>query len=380
MAPLHPLRDLNLDQLRHRSSIKWQEYPPDVLPLWVAEMDVRIAAPIARVLTETINSGDLGYPHGTAYAEAYADFAAVAWGWEGVDSTRTALVADVMTGIVEVLNLVSEPGDPVVVNPPVYPPFFGFITHAGRTVVEAPLAANGRLDLERLEAAFIKAGADRRPVTYLLCNPQNPTAVVHSRDELEGVAALAETYGVRVIVDEIHSPLVPDGMVPYLSVPGTSSAFSLVSASKSWNLAGIKAALIVAGEHAADDLARLPEVVGHGPSHLGAIAHTVAFREGKPWLDALNADLAENRVLLGDLLAEHLPAVAWEAPRAMFLTWLDCRALGLGDDPAAAFLARGRVALNSGLPFGSGAGHVRLNYATTPEILSEAVERMARSL
>ncbi len=380
MSIKHPLRELTLDQLRRRSSMKWQEYPPDVLPLWVAEMDVRVADPIAAALSETIRVGDLGYPHGTAYAEAYADFAAATWGWQGVESTRTALVADVMTGIVELLNLVSEPGDPVVVNPPVYPPFFGFIAHASRTVVEAPLAADGRLDLESLEAAFIKAGADRRRVTYLLCNPQNPTAVVHSLDELQGVAALAETYRVRVIVDEIHSPLVPQGMVPYLSVPGSGSAFSVVSASKAWNLAGVKAALIVAGEHAADDLALLPEVVGHGPSHLGAIAHTVAFREGKPWLDALNADLADNRVLLGELLAKHLPGVTWKAPSAMFLTWLDCRGLGLGEDPAAAFLARGRVALNSGLPFGNGAGHVRLNYATTPQILSEALERMGRSL
>ncbi|GAA3522086.1 aminotransferase class I/II-fold pyridoxal phosphate-dependent enzyme [Aeromicrobium panaciterrae] len=375
---MHPLRELTLDQLRQRTSIKWREYPPDVLPLWVAEMDVRVAEPVERALTDAVSSGDVGYPHGSAYAEAYADFAADRWGWEGADSTRTSLVADVMTGIVELLDLVSEPGDPVVVNPPVYPPFYGFIEHAGRTAVDAPLGTDGRLDLEALEAAFIRAGADRRPVSYLLCNPQNPTGTVHTAGELAGVAALADTYAVRVIVDEIHAPLVAEGFVPYLSVDGTGNAFSLVSASKAWNLAGVKAALIVCGESAADDLARLPEVVGHGPSHLGSIAHTVAFREGRPWLDALLADLADNRVLLAEQLATHLPAVPWQAPPAMFLTWLDCRALGLGDDPAEAFLERGHVALNSGLPFGNGAGHVRLNYATTPEILTEAVERMGR--
>jgi cystathionine beta-lyase len=373
---MHPLRELTLDQLRRRTSIKWREYGPDVLPLWVAEMDVMVAEPIARAMTDAVSSGDVGYPYGSAYAEAYADFAAARWGWEGVDSTRTFLVADVMTGIVEVLNLVSAPGDPVVVNPPVYPPFYGFIEHAGRTAVDAPLGDDGRLDLEALEAAFIKAGAERRPVTYLLCNPQNPTAAVHTAGELTGVGALAETYGVRVIVDEIHGPLVPDGFVPYLSIPGTGNAFSLVSASKAWNLAGIKAALIVAGEHAGDDLTRIPEVVGHGASHLGAIAHTAAYRDGQPWLDALNADLADNRVLLAELLAEHLPAVRWKPPTAMFLTWIDCRELGLGDDPAEAFLERGRVALNSGLPFGNGAGHVRLNYATTPEVLTEAIQRI----
>jgi len=375
---MHPLRELTLDQLRQRTSIKWREYGPDVLPLWVAEMDVLVAEPIARAMTNAVGSGDVGYPHGSAYAEAYADFAAVRWGWEGVDSTRTFLVADVMTGIVELLNLVSQPGDPVVVNPPVYPPFYGFIEHAGRTAVDAPLSDDGRLDLEALEAAFIKAGAERRPVTYLLCNPQNPTAAVHTAGELAGVAALAETYGVRVIVDEIHGPLVPDGFVPYLSVPGTGNAFSVASASKAWNLAGIKAALIVAGEDAGDDLTRIPEVVGHGPSHLGAIAHTAAYRDGQPWLDALHVDLADNRALLAELLAEHLPAVQWNPPTAMFLTWIDCRELGLGDDPAEAFLERGRVALNSGLPFGNGAGHVRLNYATTPEILTEAITRLGR--
>jgi cystathionine beta-lyase len=376
---MHPLRELSLDQLRQRTSIKWREYDPDVLPLWVAEMDVRLAPAIVEAMTAAITDGDTGYPYGTGYAEAYADFAADRWGWEGVDSTRTALVADVMTGIVEVIALVSGPGDPVVVNPPVYPPFFGFIDHSRREVVEAPLGDDGRLDLDALEAAFIHAGAEGRPVTYLLCNPQNPTAVFHTADELGGVAALAATYGVRVVVDEIHGPLVAEGFVPYLSVEDTSNAFAITSASKAWNLAGAKSALILAGEDAAADLARMHEMVSHGPSHLGMISHTVALREGQEWLDALHVDLADNRVLLADLLAEHLPGVRWRQSPAMFLAWIDCRELGLGDDPAAAFLERGRVAVNAGLDFGTGgAGHVRLNYGTTPEILTEAIERMGR--
>jgi cystathionine beta-lyase len=379
MTPIHPLRELSLDQLRRRTSIKWRDYDADVLPLWVAEMDVRLAAPIVEAMTRAIAEGDTGYPHGSGYAEAYADFAADRWGWEGADSTRTALVADVMTGIVEVFGLVSEPGDPVVINPPVYPPFFGFIDHARRVPVEAPLGEDGRLDLDALEAAFIHAGAESRPVTYLLCNPQNPTAVFHSAAELAGVAALASTYGVRVVVDEIHGPLVPDGFVPYLSVEGTGNAFAIASASKAWNLAGAKAALIIAGEDAASDLAGMHEMVSHGPSHLGMIAHTTALREGGAWLDGLHADLADNRTLLGELLAEHLPSVRWQQSPAMFLAWLDCRELGFGDDPSAAFLERGRVAVNPGLDFGTvGAGHVRLNYGTTPEILTEAIERMGR--
>ncbi|KQV74483.1 cystathionine beta-lyase [Aeromicrobium sp. Root344] len=374
---MHPLRDLTLEDLRRRTSVKWREYEPDVLPLWVAEMDVRLAEPIARVVSRAVAEGDTGYPHGAGYAEAFAAFADERWSWS-VDPSRTALVADVMTGIVEALGLVSTPGDPVVVNPPVYPPFFGYVEHAGRAVVEAPLSEEGRLDLDALEAAFIHAGADGRPVTYLLCNPQNPTAVVHTAAELAGVAALAQTYGVRVVVDEIHAPLVAEGFVPYLSVPDTANAFSLVSATKAWNLAGMKAALLVAGEDAAADLARLPEVVGHGPSHFGDLAHTTAFREGGDWLDALHADLADNRKLLAQLLATHLPGARWAEGPGTFLAWIDCRELGLGDDPAAAFLERGRVAVNSGLPFRSGAGHVRLNFGTTPEILTEALERMGR--
>jgi cystathionine beta-lyase len=154
-----------------------------------------------------------------------------------------------------------------------------------------------------------------------------------------------------------------------------------MSASKAWNLAGLKAALAVAGPAAAADLARLPEEVGHGPSHVGVIAHTAALGDGTAWLDALLTGLDDNRLLLADLLAEHLPAIAYRPGEATYLAWLDCRALDLGDDPADVFLRRGRVALNSGLPFGTGgAGHVRLNLATSPEIIEEGVRRMAAAL
>jgi cystathionine beta-lyase len=201
--------------------------------------------------------------------------------------------------------------------------------------------------------------------------------------ELAAVAALADRHGIRVVADEIHAPLTADGVafVPYLSVPGAESGLSLMSASKAWNLAGLKAALAVAGPAAASDLARLPEEVGHGPSHLGVIAHTAALRDGTGWLDALLAGLDDNRRLLTGLLAEHLPAITYRPGGATYLAWLDCRALGLDEDPADVFLRRGRVALNSGIPFGTGgAGHVRLNLATSPEVITQAVRRMAAAL
>ncbi|CAM5705926.1 cystathionine beta-lyase [Streptomyces griseorubiginosus] len=379
----NPLRALSLERLRRRTSMKWRTYPEDVLPLWVAEMDVPLAEPVVRAVREAMELGDTGYPAGTAYAEALAAFAAERWAWEGLAVERTAIVPDVMMGIVEMLKLVSGPGDPVVVNSPVYPPFFPFVENMGRKVVEAPLGADGRLDLGVLEDTFGRLSAGAGRPAYLLCSPQNPTGAVHTADELAAVAALARTYGIRVVVDEIHAPLTAPGanFVPYLSVPGAENGLSLLSASKAWNLAGLKAAVAVAGPEAADDLARLPEEVGHGPSHVGVLAHTAALLEGGAWLDALLRGLDDNRRLLAGLLAEHLPAVRYTPGQATYLAWLDCRALGLGGDPAEVFLERGRVALNSGIPFGTGGeGFVRLNLATSPELITEAVRRMASAL
>ncbi|WP_432185721.1 MalY/PatB family protein [Streptomyces tendae] len=380
----NPLRALTPDELRRRTSMKWRTYPADVLPLWVAEMDVPLAGPVVRAVTDAMELGDTGYPVGTAYAEALAAFAAKRWGWDDLAVERTAIVPDVMLGVVEMLKLVTGPGDPVIVNPPVYPPFYQFVTHLDRRVVEAPLGPDLRIDLGVLEEEFRRAVSGGGRAAFLLCSPHNPTGTVHTAEELAAVAALAERYGVRVVADEIHAPVVtaPDArFAPYLSVPGAERGLSLMSASKGWNLAGLKAALAVAGPGAADDLARMPEEVGHGPSHVGVLAHTAALRDGTAWLDAVLAGLDENRRLLTRLLAERLPGVVHRPGEATYLAWLDCRALGLGADPAEVFLDRGRVALSSGIPFGDGgAGHVRLNLATSPEILAEAVRRMASAL
>lgn len=378
----NPLEALSLTELRRRTSLKWRKYADDVLPLWVAEMDVPLAEPIARALSEAIAVGDTGYPSGTAYADALLDFAKQRWDWS-FDTDQTAIVPDVMLGIVEMLKLVTEDGDAVVLNPPVYPPFFMFVEHMHRRIITAPLTPELRLDLAALEVAFAEAVRTGRPAAYLLCSPHNPTGTVHTRAELTAVARLAGQYGVRVVADEIHAPLQLPGHdhVPFLSVPGGENAFSLMSASKAWNLAGLKAALAVAGPAAATDLARLPEEVGHGPSHLGIIAHTAALRHGGEWLDALLDGLDRNRRLLAELLREHIPAISYTMPQATYLAWLDCRSLGLGDDPAAVFLERGRVALNSGPEFGSGgSGHVRLNLATSSAVITEAVRRMAAEL
>ena len=379
----NPLSVLSLDRLRRRTSMKWRTYPADVLPLWVAEMDVPLAGPVVTAVTRALELGDTGYPAGTAYAEALAGFADKRWGWGVLAVERTAIVPDVMLGVVEMLKLVTGPGDTVVVNSPVYPPFFQFVEHMDRQVREAPLGADGRIDLVVLQETFRQAVAGGRRAAPLLCSPHNPTGTVHTAEELAAVAALADDHGVRVVADEIHAPLTAPGVdfVPYLSVPGAGSGLSLMSASKAWNLAGLKAALAIAGPEAEADLARLPEEVGHGPSHVGVIAHTAALRDGTPWLEALLAGLDDNRRLLTGLLAEHLPALTHRSAEGTYFAWLDCRTLGLGDDPAEIFLEHGRVAVNSGIPFGTGgAGHVRLNLATSPEVLTEGVRRMAAAL
>lgn len=381
----NPLRRLSLEQLRRRTSMKWRTYPQDVLPLWVAEMDVPLAEPVAEAITHAVALGDTGYPAGTAYAEALAEFAHKRWGWDGLAVERTAIVPDVMLGIVEMLKLVSAPGDPVIVNCPVYPPFYQFVGNMDRPVFDAPLGPDLRIDFAALEYAFRRATAAQgasRPV-YLLCSPHNPTGTLHTAAELTRVARLAREHGVRVVVDEIHAPIVAAGtsFVPFLSVPGAENGLSLMSASKAWNLAGLKAALAIAGPEAADDLARIPEEVSHGPSHLGVIAHTAALRDGGDWLDALLSGLDHNRRLLAALLAEHLPAIGYAPADGTFLAWLDCRDLGLGGDPSEAFLQRGRVALSSGRAFGTGGeGFVRLNLAASPEVITEAVRRMATAV
>lgn len=394
----NPLQQVSLEDLRKRTSLKWRAFPEDVLPMWVAEMDVMLAEPIALAVIGAVKLGDTGYPAGTAYAEALQGFARDRWGWEGIAVDRTAIVPDVMMGAVELLKLVTKPGDAVVVNCPVYPPFYSFVEHLDRRIVEAPLTPEHRLDLDALGEAFTHATSAGNPAAYLLCNPHNPTGTVHSLDELRAVAALAAMHHVRVVADEIHAPIIMPGQefVPYLSVPGSEDAFSLMSATKAWNLAGLKAALAIAGPHAGKDLARLPEEVSHGPSHLGLIAHTAALAEGGAWLDALLAGLDHNRHLLAALLQEHLPEVRYLPPQATFLAWLDCRELGLDDGasavagrglvtlsagPAAVFLEKGRVALSAGQAFGTGgAGHVRLNLGTSTQILTEAVNRMAAAI
>ena len=378
----NPLLGPGLPALRARRSVKWRLYGPEVLPLWVAEMDVVPAEPVQRAVVEAMERGDTGYPWAADYAEALAYFAHERWGWDP-DPRTMAIVPDVMLGAVEALKLFTGPGDAVVVNSPVYPPFFQFVRNLDRRVLEAPLDAAGRLDPATLEQALTAAVRGGGRAAYLLCNPQNPTGTVHTPEELTTALELAQAHGVRVVSDEIHAPVVPTGasFTPVASLPAGSRAIALMSASKAFNLAGLKAAMAVPGPDAAAELATMPEEVSHGASHVGVIAHRAAYLEGGPWLDALLTGLDENRRLLASLLAEQLPEAGYRVPEGTFLAWLDLTAYGLGEDPAAVLRDRARVALHPGPAFGTGgAGHARLNFGTSPDILREAVARVAAAV
>ncbi len=381
---IDPFDDVSLELLRLRRSAKWTKYPPDVLPAWVAETDFALALPVREALLAAVSRDDTGYADSSRLGGAFAGFAHSRFGWE-VDAAQVRVAADVMSGVAELLRALTEPGAAVVVNPPVYPPFFLIAREVGKVVVEVPLAPTAGgwgLDLDGLEQAFA-AGAG----AYLISHPHNPTGTSFRRQELEEVARLAERHGVLVISDEVHAPMTMPGAthVPYLSLGEAvvASGVTVTSASKAFNLAGLKCAVVVtASAEMHEQLTeKLPVSLPFHAGHLGVLASVAAFEHGGEWLDALVGHLDRNRALLADLLAEYLPAVGYLPPQAGYLAWLDCRALGLGDDPTEAFLERGRVALSPGPTFGEpGKGYARLNFGTSGALLEEAVRRMAAGL
>ena len=367
-----------LPLLRARTSEKWTAFPPEVLPLFVAEMDYPLAPVVAQAIVDRVRASDTGYVASPGpLAPAFAAYADRTWGW-AVDPAAVRTATDVSVAIAEALRVVLSPGDAVVITPPVYPPFFDLVPEAGGVVAEVPLV-DYRLDLEGLERAFA-AGAK----AFLLCNPHNPLGLVHSAEELRAVASLSDKYGVVVVSDEIHGPLAHAGVTftPYLSVSDAArdNGITVTSASKAWNLAGVKCALLVTGGGRMQRLlSALPEEVGFRTSLLGLHASVAAFERGAGWLEGAVAAIEDSSALLTALLAEHLPLVTYAPPSASYLAWLDFRAAGWGDDPSVRALAGG-VALNPGPTFGvQGAGFARLNLACSAEVLTEAVERLARA-
>jgi cysteine-S-conjugate beta-lyase len=367
---------------RHRRSLKWSTHGPDVLPAWVAEMDVGLPPAVRAALHEAVDSGTAGYPlpaHLTGLPEATAEWCAAAYGWT-VDPARVRLALDVLHGIAAALTVLDPGGDPVVLPTPAYPPFFDVLRATGRPVVEVPLRRAGRrhvLDLDAVDAA-LAAGAR----TVLLCSPHNPTGTSFTPAELGALAAVVDRHGARVVADEVHAPLTRPGRrhTPYAAI-APQHAVTVTSASKGWNLPGLKCAQLVLTADA--DPARWETLPGHeqnGAAPLGVVANRAAYTGARGWLDELRGELDANRRLLDDLLAERLPELVVAEADATYLAWIDGTATGL-DDPAGFFLERAGVALGDGAAFGAaGRGHVRLNCATTPDVLVAIVERMADAL
>jgi cystathionine beta-lyase len=368
--------------LRRRTSEKWRTYPPDVLPMFVAEMDFPLAPAIQAALHEAVERGDTGYvdPHDTGATAAFSAFASDRWGWSP-SPDRMGVTTDVSVVVVEALRRLIEPGDGVVITPPAYPPFFAFIPEAGGTVVEVPLLDDGScyaLDLDGIDRALATGARG-----VLLCHPHNPVGLIHDRATLVRLSEVVARHDAFVVSDEIHAPLVHRGQafVPYLTVSDAAREHGIAaeSGSKAFNLAGLKTALFVAESERMTSLIRaLPDEVTFRAGLFGLIATREGFAASRDWLDATLATIEDNFAVLRVQLAEKLPGVRLRPAHATYLAWLDMSALGWGDDPARHALDVARVALASGLEFGrQGAGYARMNLACAPDTIIEAVDRLA---
>lgn len=374
----YDLTDLPLELLRERRSAKWTTYPPEVLPAFVAEMDFPLADPVKEALLQAIRRDDTGYANAPAsgLAEAFAGFAERRFGWR-LDPGQVTATGDVVGGLKALLRVVTDPGDRVIINPPVYYPFFSIIPETGCETVEVPTLEGGRLDLAGIAAAFSEGAR-----AMILCSPHNPTGSVPTREALEELAEIADRHGAWILADEIHAPLTLPGTThtPFLDVSPASRrcGICVTSASKTFNIAGLGCALFVtSGERPRDAIARLSPGDKH-PGHLGVLAAEAAFTRGEGWLDQVIRQLDHNRHLLTELLEEHLPAAGYVPPDASYLAWVDASQLGMGPDPAAPILERGGTAVSSGPGFGEeGAGYFRLNIGTSPELIEAAVISIA---
>jgi cysteine-S-conjugate beta-lyase len=371
--------DVTEQQLRERADVNWAVAPDDVLPAWVAETDYAPSPAVLHAVHEVTRLGRFGYPSPAAVdrlRRATAGFAVARFGWE-FDPALVVATGDVMAGVMLAVQTLCDPG-PVVVPTPAYPPFLAAIPLTGRELVTVrldPDAERAELDLDGIEAALADGAR-----TVLLCNPHNPWGRAWSPPELAGLRDVVVRHGARVISDEIHAPLVlPGGRhTPYATIEGTADhVTTLLSASKAFNIPGLKCAQIVAGTAAdARALTALPPVANHGLSPVGLEANVAAYQDDSPWLDTALEHLAGNCRLFAGALAEHVPAARQRPMEATYLAWVDLRAYGYAD-PAAVALERGRVMVRDGRDFGpGGAGHVRVNLATSRQRVEELARRL----
>ena len=384
----HSVSAPNLAELQSHRSEKWRGFAADVLPLPVAEMDFPVAQPIRDLLTEMISKSDLGYLGSIPeLGQGFAQFAGRRWNWE-VDPLQVRAATDVGVAVVEVLRVFTNPGDSILVNSPVYQNFYNWINETKLNLVDVPFERTGdesanpwQINWNGIEKAYA-AGLK----VHLLCSPHNPLGRVYTKEELLRIVALAKRYDVLVISDEIHAPLTFKGntFVPMLSLGADAESVSVTvtAASKGWNIAGLKCAIIVSQNEVINArLATMPMAVHFRASLLGGFATAIAFAEGEIWLDSVIENLDHNRHMLKDLLKSQLPSVRYHIPDNSYLGWLDLEALNLGEDPSVTLLEKGRVAFNAGHIYGKQCSqYVRFNFATSPTIITEAVHRIARAI
>jgi cystathionine beta-lyase len=370
----------SLEQLYERHSSKWRRFAADVLPMHVAEMDFQIAEPIRARIIKMATESDLGYLGPVPEVNlAFDRFARERWGWQ-ISNKYLHLATDVGVAVVEFLRAHAKPGEQVIITNPVYMGFHHWLEELDIEPFDVPMIeVDGvvTLDLAGIERAF--ASGLR---FFLLCNPHNPVGRVFSRNELTKLAALARKHDAIVLSDEIHAPLTYGEFVPYLSCGEDAEATGvcITSASKSWNLAGLKIAFLLAQSAEMNaKLNALPEAMHWRASILGAFAMAEAYLNGTEWLDSTLKTLDENRHHLAAELARLLPTVSMTLPDAGYLAWLDISKLGLSCEE---ILTKAKVALVPGSELG-GAEYehfVRFNFGTSKEIITEALERIQRAL
>lgn len=379
--------DIAAAELQAAGSLKWSAFP-GTLAAWVAESDFGVAPAITHALHEAVDRGLHGYLPPTlvrAMAEATSARLQAGYGWT-VEPDAVHPVADVLHAFETTIEMFSTPGCPVILPTPAYMPFLLVPQLHRRELIELPAATNaaGRpvIDLAGLTAVLDRVGS----AVLVLCNPHNPLGTVATREELVALAEVVAGYDVRVFADEIHAPITYAGRthIPYATVSPAAAGHSTtaMSASKAWNIPGLKCAQLITSNPVDDERWRsggiFPSV---GTGNLGLVAAAAAYTDDGGWFAEVLAYLDGSRHLLAELVTEHLPGVRFVPPEGTFLGWLDCRELAIAEPLDEFFRSRAGVSLTDGPACGRvGSGHVRLNFATPRPILRDMVQRMGEAV
>lgn len=368
-------------------SQKWQKYAGrDVLPMWVADMDFKVAPPIVEALHRRVDEAIFGYARPVkSTVEAVVEMFQRRHGWT-IDPAWIVWLPGLVVGLNVTAQAFAEPGDEVLTLTPVYPPFMTGPRNSGRSTVKVDFALNARERRWEIDWDALERAVTPRTKLFFLCNPHNPIARVWRRDELERLGEFCVRHDLVLCSDEIHCDLILDPALSHVctGVLGGEIArrtITLTAPSKTYNIAGLGTSLAVIPDAALRArFTRAAAGIVAEVTPLGYAACEAAYRDGEPWRQEVLAYLRANRDTLVDFVAGELPGVTIEAPiEAIYLAWLNVSALDLAD-PIAHFEAHG-VGLSEGTYFGSPRGrHVRLNFGCPRATLLEGLQRMKRAL